>query len=456
MGLTAPTPLSPSQKLTPQTLQPQAATPLQRLVTLEGDALKTGDRLALKHLAVNKTRKLIPAGHIIWLSRSGHTVKMEAISSQADVDNTSPFVQWMRTQMMARARTGELDTATSFDFQSRRTDDSFTYPFPHALSVPLGHNGQLGALLLTRDAAFTQSETALATRLARLYGTQWTALGAKKRARMTPRKKTMFLAIIVALIACGFIPVPMTTLAPAEVSASTPFVITAPMEGVIEQILVPANSAVTKDQPLLRLIDTSYRNEYLLAEGEEAVAKAKLRQASLTSFVDDAAKREIAIARAERELAAARKAYARDRLSRTVLTAPMDGLALFSDPQSLMGKPVATGEAVMQIADPARVLLRIDAPLTAGETLQSGARVRLFLDSDPLSPIEARIDQASYYAAPKADGTMAYTVYARFDASENTARIGARGVAKIYGQTAPLGFWLLRRPITIARQFIGF
>ncbi|WP_371396897.1 efflux RND transporter periplasmic adaptor subunit [Fretibacter rubidus] len=438
--------------------KPQAApaTPLQRLVTLEGEALKTTDRLALKHMAVNTTRKLIPAGHIIWLSRAGNAVKIEAISSQADVDNTSPFVQWMRAQMNGRARAGEIDSTTTFEFQSRRTDDNFTYPFPYALSVPLGQNGHLGVLLLTRDTAFTESETALATRLARLYGTQWAALGAKKRARMTPRKKTVFLGIVAALVACGFIPVPMTTLAPAEVTASNPFVITAPMDGVIDQILVPANSAVIKDQPLMRLVDTSYRNEYLLAEGEESVAKAKLRQASLTSFVDEAAKREIAIARAEQELAAARKAYARDRLSRTVLSAPMDGLALFSDPQSLMGKPVATGEAVMQIADPARVLLRIDAPLTAGETLQSGARVRLFLDSDPLSAIEARIDQASYYAAPKPDGTMAYTVYARFEASDNTARIGARGVAKIYGQTAPLGFWLLRRPITIARQFVGF
>ena len=135
----------------------------------------------------------------------------------------------------------------------------------------------------------------------------------------------------------------------------------------------------------------------------------------------------------------------------------MPGLAIYSDPTDWAGKPVATGEAIIQIADPSRVLLRIDAPLSIGETLKSGARVRMFLDSDPLNAIEAELTEASYYAQATADGHMAYEAYAdlQFETTQDLPRIGARGVAKVYGRKAPLAYWLFRRPLTLMRQSFG-
>jgi multidrug resistance efflux pump len=431
-------------------VEPAKVSPLQILVSLEGEALAATDRLALKHMAVHKSRKLIPSGHIFWLTNDRRSVKIEAMSSQSDIDKTSPFIQWMRGQLEGRLRAGDLSKPHSFDILSRREADDFAYPFNHAAFAPFPNGG----LLFTRNTSFTESETALITRLSTVYGTAWQALGAKKRARMTPRKRTIVWGTAAVLALAAFIPVPMTTLAPTEIVAANPYIVTAPIEGVIDQILVPPNTVVKKGTALIRLVDTSYRNEYILAEGEETVARAKLRQASLTAFVDDAAKREIAVAKAEEGLAGARKSYARDRLSKTTLLAPMDGVALFSNPQDWAGRPVATGEAILQVADPTRVLLRIDAPLTSGETLQSGARVRLFLDSKPLTAIEAELGEASYYAESLPDGQMAFTAYAKI--TDNTVpRIGSRGVAKIYGRKAPLGYWLARKPITLARQFTG-
>jgi len=197
------------------------------------------------------------------------------------------------------------------------------------------------------------------------------------------------------------------------------------MDGVVEEILVPPNTLVSEETPLIRLVDTTYKNEYILAEQEQFVADAKLRQASLTSFIDNKAKREIAVAQAEKTMASARQNYARDRLSKTVVKTPKAGLAIYSDPTDWAGRPEA--------------------------------RVRMFMDSDPLTPIEAELTSASFYAQATPSGQMAYEAYAtlEIDQSSDMPRIGTRGVAKIYGDTAPLGFWLLRRPITIARQFLG-
>lgn len=433
-----------------------SASPLQTLVALQGEILGCEDRLALKHAAVNRPRKLVPAGHILWLSFRGSKVKIDAISSQAHVETTSPFIQWMGAQLEDRLRRGELSQACQFDLASRRANDTFSYPFHQACFAPFtGAGGSAGGgLLFTRETAFEDTEQALISRLAAICGTAWQAHSAKKRAVMTPRKKLGVGLTAAALLLAAIIPVPMTILAPAEITAASPYILTAPIDGVIEQILVPPNTVVKKGTPLVRLVDTSFHNEYILAEGEETVAASKLRKAGLTAFVDEAAKRDIAIAKAEKNLAVARKAYARDRLSKTTLIAPRDGLAIFSKPQDWTGRPVAIGEAIMQIADPSRVLLRIDAPLASGEVLQGGARVRLFLDSNPLRAIEAKLGEASYYAEAAPDGTQAFAAFAALD-KPHTPRIGSRGVAKIYGRTAPLGFWLARKPITLFRQTTG-
>ncbi len=437
-----------------------APSPLEVLVAIEGEALNAKDHLSLKHIAVNRSRSLIKVGHIIWVNRKGHSITLDAISSQAQIDKTTPFAQWMTTELSKRARRGELDAHHDWQFQSLREDDAFAYPFSHAYYAPFSPHPEAGGLLFTRDTEFKETELPQIKRIAQIFGVASAAMGRKKRARMSLKKRSYFYGTIFLLGLASLIPVPMTTLAPAEVVAQTPYIITAPIDGVVESILVPPNTEVSANTPLLQLVDTTYRNEYLLAGQEQSVAEAKLRQTSLTSFIDNKAKREIAVARAEKAMAGARQDYARDRLSKTTVTTPIAGLAIYSDPTDWAGRPVATGEAIIKIADPSRVLLRIDAPLAIGDSLQSGARVRMFMDSDPLKPIEAEVTTASYYAQPTPDGHMAYEAFAALtptntDGSSDIPRIGTRGVAKIYGGTAPLGFWLLRRPITIARQFLG-
>lgn len=438
---------------------------LHVLIAIEGEALEAQDQLSLKHIAVNRPRALLQFGHIIWVTRRGSSLTLGAISSQAQIDKTSPFIQWITGQIKARLKTAAPHETLNWQFEARRAPGSFTYPFTHAAYAPFSPDPKAGGLLFTRGEPFSEQEQAQIIRLSQIFGVASAAMGRKKRARMSVRKRTLCLGTAALLMLAAFIPVPMSTLAPAEIVADTPFMITAPIDGVVEQILIAPNSEIAAGQALVRLVDTTHRNEFLLAGQEQSVAQARLRQASLTSFIDNEAKRSLATAQAEQKLALARQDYAQDRLSKTTLSAPISGLAIYSDPTDWAGKPVTTGEAIIQIADPTRVLLRIDAPLAIGETLQSGARVRVFLDSDPLNAIEAELTQASYYAQATPDGHMAYEAYGRLKQGPspdipNAAylplpRIGTRGVAKIYGDTAPLGFWLLRRPITLARQFFG-
>jgi len=440
-----------------QTSASANAAGLQALMSIENEALDATDIITLRHIAVNRPRAVIQAGHIFWITRQNNKIKIEAISSQSKLDRTTPFIQWMTRQLSLRARQSELDELKQWEFDNSGEDTPFTYPFTQALFVPLAPDPKRGGLLFSREHPFKEVDKHIAARLAKIFGMAARTTKRKKHRDISISKRLALwggTALLAALLA---IPVPMTTLAPAEIVAGTPYMITAPFEGVIEDILVSPNTPVQKDTPVLRFVDMAYRNDFILAGKEEAIADAKLRQAAVSSFISETAKRDIAIAEAEKALAGARQDYAQDRLAKTILTSPKTGLAIYSDPADWRGRHVTTGEAIIQIADPADLRLRIEAPLSMGDSLGGGARVKLFLDNAPLNALEAELVSASYYAKSMPGGHMAYEAYADLKPSENNVlpRIGTRGVAKIYGQKAPLGYWLLRRPITLLRQSLG-
>src|SRR5690606_22533908 len=138
---------------------------------------------------------------------------------------------------------------------------------------------------------------------------------------------------------------------------------------------------------------------------------------------------------------------------RSEVRAERAGIAVFADAERLTGKPVQTGERLMQIADPTQAELRIELSVGDAIALQPGAEIALFLDSDPLNRRDARLQRSAYEAQTTAAGQLAYRLDAGFVAAP--PRIGLRGTAKLFGDRAPLAYYLMRRPLAAARQSLG-
>ncbi len=444
---------------TPTNASEPADTLLHKLIAFEGEAMQATDRQVLKHMAVNKSRLLIPMGHGFLCTRHDHKFTIEAISNQAVVNNQAPFIQWLRhiLKSMSRSKSkSDFSKPFAFPLKTRRGTDDFDYPYAYAYWAPFSPRPQDGGMLFTRSTPWDDSEFPVLDRIGQIIGVNWTALAKARRKPATARRKAIVSGLaLLALIGLA-IPVPVTTMAQAEITAKDPFIVTAPMDGVIDEIHVKPGIMVRKGTLLATLNDTTYRNEYTLSGEEAAVAAARYRQISLSAFIDNDAKRDLAVVQAEQQLAGARQDYAAERLAKTQLVAERDGLVIYSDEKDWGGRPVAIGEKIMQIADPERVLLRLSTPIADSVTLRRGARVRMFLDADPLKPLEAELVRANYYATPEAGGQLAYIAQADFTNLDTVPRIGGRGVAKIYGPKAPFGLWLARKPITALRQRIGF
>lgn len=410
---------------------------------------------------VNHTRRLVPYRQAAFLALSGPRPRLEAVSGVAVLDPNAPFVRWLEAAARAVASGPEGAAPRVIDPAGLpaavRRDWSEWAP-ARALWCPLAAPGGpvVAALWLSRDEPWTEAEILLLSHLAAGYGCAWWGLaGRKSRERGWRRGLGPLLAagVLTGVLA---VPVPLSTLAPAEIQAAAPLIVAAPLDGVIERFHVRPNEPVTAGQPLFRLDDTVLRSRHAVAAKALAQAEAEVLTATQAAFADPQTKARVAQLRAQADLRRAELALARDLLDRVTVTAERGGIAVFTDVNDWLGRPVVVGERVLTIADPAAPEITAFVPVGDALILAEGAPVELFLNTDPLHPLRARLTHASYEAGPSAAGVLSYKVKAALEPGEAPPRIGLRGTAKIGGERVPLALYLFRRPLAALRQTFGF
>lgn len=431
---------------------------LAALLQYEADLRRQASEMELVYFLANETRRLLEYGQmfVLRLPRVGTGMQVVAVSSLAAVDRNAPLVQTV--ERVVRTLAAENGTEpTSFAARDRDDDAALDdYPFGDWHWQPLlDADGQpFAGLLVARAAPLTPAEVTRVARVADTAGHGWRALNGPRPVRRLRRLDTrQRRALLVAGIVIALFPVRLSALAPVEVVADRPYTLSAPFAGLIQRLEVAPNTPVRKGQPLVRFDDVRPRNELTLAAERLAVARARTERASSAAFGSAEASRDIAIMQAERDVAQAEHDYARDVLAQSVLRAPRDGIAIYSDRRDFEGRAVNVGDPIVQIADPGRVRFRIDLPAREQISLSPGAPVKVWLDGQPLWAVDARLETASYAARNTAEGVMAFALIARPVGA--TPDIGARGTARVEGRRVPLIYALLRRPITALRQTIG-
>lgn len=434
------------------------------LMQLEAEARKAQTDKALQFLIVNETRRLLHYRQAFLFSSGGDPrsrCRVEAAASVALMDRNAPLIQWMELALDAMREKDPPDTVQRFD-RSRcpegLAEQWREFSPPYVLWSPLCRpdGAFLGGLWLARDMAFRDDELAVLKRLCDAYAHAWGVFAGGRRVRGRWRSRRLGWGLVAVVVAALFLPVRLSTLAPVEVVAKDPIIVSAPLDGVIAEIMVPPNRSVSEGDPLFTFEDTSFRNDYEVAEKALAVSLAEFRKAAQGAFHDAKSKAEVALLKARVELSKAERDYARDVLTRVQVRAQGAGLLLYSDEAEWIGRPVVVGERVMEIADPKRTELRIDLAVDDSIILSEGAEVKCFLDVDPLHALQATVTHASYKAEVLPGDLLAYRVHAELKGSDSRVRIGLQGTAKIYSEPVALFFYLFRRPIGAIRQFIGF
>lgn len=433
-----------------------------KVLAIEGKVRAARDEVELLHLVANESRKLSSARQVFLLRRGRRgAFEVVCVSSMALIDRDTPFIRWIEAMVRSIIAQHGEEAPVSFDlpaFTDASSPETKSYPFGHFIWQPfaLVSGPSFAGALFARDLPWSEHDGKLIARECGVFADRWQALYGARVLR--PRQSIGWLkrtALVVALLGLSVLPVPLTTLAPVEIVARNPQRITAPIDGVIDEIMVDPNTRVTSGQVILRFDETATRNRLHVAEQELLVAKARMERTGQAAFSDANARHELGVAEADHELKKAERDFAADLLAKSRIIAERDGVLIFESKDHWIGRPVKTGERIMQIVDPGMVMAKIELPVADAIVLQNETTAQLFLDASPLSSVRARLVSQGYRAEPNSTNQLVFRLLAEIEPGEKEAHIGSRGTAQLRGQRVMLIYYLVRRPLSALRQYIG-
>jgi multidrug efflux pump subunit AcrA (membrane-fusion protein) len=468
---------------------------LALLWQLSARARAATSETALGFTMVNETLALVPYRQAAWWrgTASGHVA---AVSGLPQSDPNAPYVQWLGALCKALAQAAQSvppkDTAasvqghratvlpartqvrtfTSIDLQTDAphvaAEWSAWWP-THGAWLPItdraGHC--VGGVAFARDDAWSASDLMLFSELGQVWAHAIEAFAPRatwlQRARAALRPGRTQRRILIALALACAVPVRLTVLAPAEVTAKDAFVVRAPIDGVIDHLDVKPNQPVQAGTPLLSLDATTLQSRYAVARKDYDTAQEELRQTAQLAVTDDRTRLDMAERQGKLEQSRVELDYTAKQLARVSVSAPRAGVAVFSDPNEWTGKAVAIGEKILMLADPAHVEVTAWLPVADNIDVKPGSLLTLYPKTSPLATYTAKVDSVAWRAEPTPEGVLAYRVRASFDATDANASasdvrapLGSMGTARIHGSWVPAIYYVLRRPLTLARQWLGW
>ncbi len=456
--------------------------PLAALPGLSARALRSSSQRELLFCIANDTRALAPyRSALVFTARRG-SMQLRCVSGLSTVEPQAAFTLWAQKVATALARhigaapadaEAEVQAAqppppTRTSFGPADVDEplraTWAEYWPDTVSAfALGQPASPGALpaglvVYLTDAPWPSPLVPLLHTLHLVHGAALQGPTARRLRPARVRAGVLASGLVVALAAAlAFIPVRQFVVAPAEVVSLDAIAVTSPLDGVVAQLAVKPNQPVRQGAELFRLDDTTLRNRLRSAQEALEVARADYvasTHRTLLAGSSGPASAEAGVLRGRIAERQAEVAYLREQLQLLVIRAPRDGIAVYGQENDWIGKPVAAGQRVMDLADQSKPGVLVWLPVADAIQMTTGAPLQLVLQVDPLNPRTATLQQASYQPTRSPDGVAAYRLLATLP-PDSTVRLGLRGSARLDGQEVSLGYFLLRRPISAVRQWFG-
>lgn len=421
----------------------------------------------LLFIMANEGFSLVPYRSALVFLGGAATPRLSAASGLNEVDRRSPFGAWAEqvvAHLLPRRAEGSRFGPADVPAELASTWAEYWPAQVHLHALP-GRDGEpQGAVLYVSDEAWPEPVDRMLGSVHQVYGlcldqlrlrhTAWR--GARGRLLgATPGGRRVRLALAVALLAALFVPVKQFVIAPAEIISLDSTTVTAPVEGIVAEMVAKPNQPVRRGDVLLRLEDTAIRNRLASAAQGLEVARAEYLAGAHRALVSADNAAEAGVLKGRIQERGAEVSYLREQLSMLEVRASRDGIAVYGQESDWVGKPVSPGLRIMELADATQVGVQVWVPVADAINMTAGEPLQVLLYADPANPLEARIAQASYQPTKSPDGVVAYRVRALLSPQQQAVRLGLRGSAKINGEWVPLGYFLLRRPLAAGRQWLG-
>lgn len=443
---------------------------VSKLIQLEFNLKNCENDSELFYSIVNQTAEIISYEQAVLVGLDySSKLKVEAISNVVSVDSTSPFVQYildLANSLKKIYSNDEIKLVNQTELSKDIKEQIKEFSPSNIVWIPLKtikNNIEVEFyLILFRNDFFEQKDIEILSYLATsykyfLFANRKDSLKTKIRNLKIDNKylKYGLLAIFLAM----FLPIKMSVIAPCEIQAKDPFVVTSPIDGSIDEIKVNSNDKVSKDELLVKIKDVDLINTYEIAKKKLDTVEAELHSMKQAGFYDIDKKSQISRLESEVALKEAELNYSKSLLDKTNIYSQTQGIAIVDNPNEWKGKPVITGEKILLIANPNEVEIKIMLSVKDALFLKENADVKIFLDNKIFETWDAKISEIFYKPQVTPENIVSYKIIADFNdlkQNDEIPKIGLRGTAKIYSQNVTLFFYLFRKPITSLRQLIAW
>lgn len=442
----------------------QAFKILRSLYQLSTDLHASENRQDLIFRIVNGTIDLFPYRRAVLWSFNGKKTTLLAISGRDTVNKQSPIAKlWTpivneikKSNTVHVVKQAPEGLEKEWDILEKKTSGL------SVMWVPIVGGGTIQAgLWLERwgNDVWDPSECEIMNSYTQNLRLAWKQFSPKhnisKNKILKPKKITFAIMAVIMAILVYFPIISLRVVAPCEVMPKDPEIVTAPLEGVIKEVMVKPGDFVKKGDLLFLYEDRFILQELKVAQKQVEIIKSQYDRMRFKSFIDQDAMQEIQSLKFRLEQEQIRLKLAESNANHLKIKAELDGVCMVDHPEKWRGRPVQIGERVLMIFTPEQSKVQILLPEKDNIDFDLTKPVTVILNVSPAKRFSATLNFVAPQTSEGPKGGVYFLAEAFWLKSDTSIKVGSKGTAIVYGEKVSVIYWFLRKPVAGVRQFIG-
>ncbi len=441
---------------------------LETLVKVSAEITSTLNLERVLQAVVNHTQAIIPFERAAIALEQRGALQLKAISGMTQINPADPAVSSLK-EMLGWASISNEETHVTqhgdqiddprHETQAKFADYFSTTGMRAFYALPLiDDQGRLGVLSFeSSDPDFLTvahleiikvlaGQATVALRNASLYRevpfiNLLEPLLQKKRRflALEKRRRWLMTALGVAVgIFLIFCPLPMRVSGSATVASARTAQVQAGVDGVVKNVYIHEGDQVRQGAVLAELEDWNYRADVAAAEAKYSEAMATMNRALSQNDGTLAGTEQVKV-----DYFRAERTRARERLDRTTIRAPFDGVVATPQIQNSVGRRLMHGDTFAEIIESSHVTVDVAVPEDDAMLLRSGERASIKLESFPLRTFRGDVTVISPQAQVESDQRF-FMARVNVPNQDGTIRPGMQGHGKVSVGWHPAGYVLFR------------
>jgi hypothetical protein len=424
-------------------------------------AMQAVNKEALIFVILNDTIHMIRYDRALLWDISHGKPKLLGISGESKINANSRLVsQWIKNvQEIVEPSRAQILSFTPLDQNENKQEDKATL-----LWLPIYCQGkvELGLWLelwnTTPDQAPPHEMIKLLINfLMPVYGIAWEKYAkAFNVSKLNIKKWIYYAAAASAFLLTLIIQIPLRVVAPCEIVPKNPILVTAPLEGIIENIDVKPGERVKKGDRLFSYDREGPLHELEVEKKQVEILISEIKRASTVGFNDLQARKDLSILTVKLEKEKADLELAQYRASQLYVKAPEGGVVMLDNPDEWRGNPVKIGEKVLAITEPGKSKIKMWLPESDNVTIDPKNNVKIFLNVSPEKSYSASLTYIANESVLSEKHIPSFLAEAEWIRRPDDIRLGLKGTAVLYGEKVSLFYYVIRKPWSYLRTLIGF